>query len=42
MAVVGDLKGETEREIMASINQAFQTKYHVTKIRITNRNRQQM
>jgi len=28
----GDLKGETESEITAAQDQAFQTKYHVTKI----------
>ena len=32
MAVAGDLKGETESEIIAAQRQALQTKYHVTKI----------
>jgi hypothetical protein len=34
----GDLKEETESEIITGQGQASQTKYHVTKI-ITNRNR---
>ena len=32
MAVGGDLKGEIGSEIMAAQDQAFQTKYHATKI----------
>jgi hypothetical protein len=32
VAVRGDLKGETESEVIATQYQAFETKYHVTKI----------
>jgi len=37
----GDLKGETESEIIAVQDQALQTKHHATK-KVTKGNRQQM
>ena len=37
----GDMKGETESEIMTSKDQALRTKYHATNVSQTNRQQMQ-